>query len=102
MDIFNVLALLGGLALFLYGMETMGTGLRILSGGRMEQILEQLTNTLLKGVLLGLVVTAVIQSSSATTVMVVALVNAGVMQLKASSRCHNGREHRYYRHILVT
>ena len=80
--IFNVLALLGGLALFLYGMETMGTGLRILSGGRMEQILEQLTNTLLKGVLLGLVVTAVIQSSSATTVMVVALVNAGVMQLK--------------------
>lgn len=81
MDIFNVLSLIGGLALFLFGMETLGSGLTTLSGGRMETILEKLTSNILKSVLLGALVTAVIQSSSTTTVMVVALVNAGVMQL---------------------
>ena len=70
MDFFNVLSLLGGLALFLYGMNAMGDGLAKLSGGKMEKILEKLTTTKAKGVLLGAGVTTVIQSSSATTVMV--------------------------------
>ncbi len=81
MDIFNVIALLGGLALFLYGMDLMGKGLASASGGKLESILEKMTNHPLKGVILGAVVTAVIQSSSATTVMVVGFVNSGIMQL---------------------
>ena len=81
MDIFSVLTMLGGLAMFLYGMETMGGGLSRLSGGRMEQLLEKLTSKRIMGVLLGLAVTAVIQSSSATTVMVVGFVNSGIMKL---------------------
>ena len=81
MDIFNVLTLIGGLALFLYGMNAMGEGLSNASGGRLEKILEKLTSNQLKSVLLGAVVTAVIQSSSATTVMVVGFVNSGIMKL---------------------
>lgn len=81
MDIFSVLSMIGGLALFLYGMETMGDGLAKTAGGRLEQILEKLTSTPIKGVLLGAAVTAVIQSSSATTVMVVGFVNSGIMKL---------------------
>lgn len=81
MDFFDVLALLGGLALFLYGMNTMGDGLAKLSGGKMEKILEKLTTNRIKGVLLGAGVTMVIQSSSATTVMVVGFVNSGIMKL---------------------
>ncbi|MCD7708727.1 MAG: Na/Pi cotransporter family protein [Clostridiales bacterium] len=81
MDIFGVLSLIGGLALFLYGMNVMGDGLTKLSGGKLEQILERLTSKRIMAVLLGLVVTAVIQSSSATTVMVVGFVNSGIMQL---------------------
>ena len=81
MDIFGVLTMLGGLALFLYGMNAMGDGLTRVSGGKMEQILEKLTSNKLKGVLLGAAVTAVIQSSSATTVMVVGFVNSGIMKL---------------------
>lgn len=82
MNIFSILTLAGGLALFLYGMKAMGDGLTMLSGGRMEQLLEKLTSTRLSGVLLGLAVTAVIQSSSATTVMVVGFVNSGIMKLE--------------------
>lgn len=82
MDIFNLLILVGGLALFLYGMNLMGDGLKRVSGGRLEGILEKLTSNPLKGVLLGAGVTAVIQSSSATTVMVVGFVNSGMMQLE--------------------
>ena len=82
MDFFNVLSLLGGLALFLYGMNAMGDGLAKLSGGKMEKILEKLTTTKAKGVLLGAGVTTVIQSSSATTVMVVGFVNSGSMKLR--------------------
>ena len=82
MDFFSVLTLLGGLALFLYGMETMGSGLARLSGGKLERILERLTDSPLKAVLLGAGVTAVIQSSSATTVMAVGFVNSGMMQLQ--------------------
>lgn len=81
MDIFNVLTMFGGLALFLYGMNTLGDGLSKLSGGRLERILEKMTNSKLKAVLLGAAVTAVIQSSSATTVMVVGFVNSGIMKL---------------------
>ena len=82
MDIFGILNLLGGLALFLYGMSAMGDGLVQLSGGRLEKILEKLTQKKIMAVLLGLLVTAVIQSSSATTVMVVGFVNSGMMTLK--------------------
>ena len=82
MDIFGVLNLIGGLALFLYGMSAMGEGLVMLSGGRLEQILEKLTKKKIMAVLLGLMVTAVIQSSSATTVMVVGFVNSGIMNLQ--------------------
>ena len=81
MDIFSVLAFLGGLAFFLYGMSLMGDGLSRASGGKMERILEQLTSSRWKAVLLGAGVTAVIQSSSATTVMVVGFVNSGIMKL---------------------
>lgn len=81
MDIFNVFSLLGGLALFLYGMDAMGKGLEKLSGGRLEKLLEKLTSNRLKAVGLGLLVTAIIQSSSATTVMVVGFVNSGIMKL---------------------
>ena len=81
MDIFNALDMVCGLALFLYGMHVMGEGLSRASGGKLESILEKLTDNLLKAVLLGTAVTAVIQSSSATTVMVVGFVNSGIMQL---------------------
>ncbi|MBQ2615162.1 MAG: Na/Pi cotransporter family protein [Clostridia bacterium] len=81
MDIFTILALIGGLTLFLYGMDLMGDGLKKLAGGKMESILARLTEKKWKGFLLGLVVTAVIQSSSATTVMLVGFVNSGIMKL---------------------
>ena len=81
MDIFTILSLIGGLTLFLYGMDLMGDGLKKLAGGRLESILASLTSTKWKGFLLGLIVTAVIQSSSATTVMLVGFVNSGIMKL---------------------
>ena len=81
MDFFSILTMLGGLALFLYGMQVMGDGLAKISGGKLEKILENLTSSKLRAVLLGLGVTAVIQSSSATTVMVVGFVNSGIMKL---------------------
>ena len=82
MDFFMIVSLLGGLALFLYGMSTLGSGLEKLSGGRLEQTLEKLTNNVFKGVLLGALVTGAIQSSSATTVIVVGLVNARILKLR--------------------
>lgn len=81
MSIFHVFSLLGGLALFLFGMDTMGKALEQQAGSHLQTILQRLTDSPLKGLLLGLVVTAVIQSSSATTVMVVGFVNSGIMQL---------------------
>ena len=81
MDIFGVFSMIGGLALFLYGMDIMGKGLEKLSGGRLERLLEKLTSNRLKAVALGALVTTVIQSSSATTVMVVGFVNSGIMKL---------------------
>lgn len=81
MDIFGILTMIGGLAMFLYGMNAMGDGLAKLSGGKLEQVLEKLTSKRIMAVLLGVAVTAVIQSSSATTVMVVGFVNSGIMKL---------------------
>ncbi|MDD6812045.1 MAG: Na/Pi cotransporter family protein [Lachnospiraceae bacterium] len=81
MDFFSILTMIGGLALFLYGMHVLGDGLSKVSGGRLEHILEKLTSNKWKAVLLGAGVTAVIQSSSATTVMVVGFVNSGIMKL---------------------
>ncbi len=81
MDFFGLLTMIGGLALFLYGMRTMGDALARMAGGRLEQVLERMTNNPVKAVLLGAGVTAVIQSSSATTVMVVGFVNSGIMKL---------------------
>ena len=81
MDFFDVLSMIGGLAMFLFGMHVMSDSLAKLSGGKMERILEKLTSNKFKAVLLGGGVTAVIQSSSATTVMVVGFVNSGIMKL---------------------
>lgn len=81
MSIFNVLTMIGGLALFLFGMHIMGDGLTKASGGKLEKILEKLTSNKIYAVLLGAGVTAIIQSSSATTVMVVGFVNSGLMKL---------------------
>ena len=81
MSLFGLLSMIGGLALFLYGMHIMSEGLEKVSGGRLEKVLENLTSSKWKAVLLGAGVTAVIQSSSATTVMVVGFVNSGIMKL---------------------
>ena len=81
MGITDVLALLGGLALFLHGMQMMSSGLEAAAGDKMKEILERLTANRFLGVLVGAAITAVIQSSSATTVMVVGFVNAGMMTL---------------------
>ena len=84
MDIFSAFQMAGGLALFLYGMHVMGEGLTRASGGKLESILESLTKSKIKAVLLGAGVTAIIQSSSATTVMVVGFVNSGMMKVRQS------------------
>ncbi len=81
MDIFDALTLIGGLALFLYGMDVMGDSLKKLAGGKLESVLGRLTSNRFKGFLLGFFVTAIIQSSSATTVMLVGFVNSGIMRL---------------------
>lgn len=81
MDIFMIFSLFGGIALFLFGMNFMGSGLERVSGGHLEKILEKLSGNTIKGVLLGTGVTAIIQSSAATTVMVVGFVNSGIMKL---------------------
>lgn len=85
MDIFDILTMVGGLALFLYGMQVLGDGLKKASGGKLEIILEKLTSNKLTAILLGAGVTAVIQSSSATTVMVVGFVNSGIMKLSQAA-----------------
>lgn len=100
MDIFDALALVGGLALFLLGMNLMGDALEKKAGGRLKTILENLTSNPAKGFLLGLAVTAVIQSSSATTVMVVGFVSAGVMAPSGDLH-HHGRKRGNYRHCMA-
>ncbi len=86
MEIFSmVLSLLSGVALFLFGMSLMGDGLKQVAGNKLEAFLYKMTNTPLKGVALGTGVTSVIQSSSATTVMVIGFVNSGMMKLNRRS-----------------
>ncbi len=82
MSIFDILKLLGGLAIFLFGMDVMGNGLEKRGGGKLKSILESMTSNRFKGIALGAGVTAIIQSSSATTVMVVGFVNSGIMKLR--------------------
>lgn len=82
--IFNFISLAGGLAFFLFGMNMLGTGLERVAGGKLERTLQRLTSNIFKGVLIGALVTAAIQSSSATTVIVVGLVNAGILKLRAA------------------
>ena len=82
MSIADTISLLGGLAFFLFGMTLLGEGLKRMAGGKLEMILAKLTSTTFRGILLGTFVTATIQSSSATTVMVVGFVNSGIMQLR--------------------
>ena len=84
MTVFNIFTLLGGLAFFLFGMSTMSNGLERVAGGKLESILKKMTDKPLKGLVLGAGITAVIQSSSAVTVMLVGLVNSGIMKLSQS------------------
>lgn len=83
-DVMNLVRLAGGLALFIYGMTIMGNGLEQAAGAKLEKTLEKMTGNVFKALLMGMIVTAVIQSSSATTVMAVGFVNAGIMTLKQS------------------
>lgn len=89
-----VLTLLSGVALFLYGMSLMGDGLKRVAGNQLELVLYKLTNTPIKGVLLGTIVTAIIQSSSATTVMVVGFVNSGD-ESRTGDWNYHGSKYRY-------
>ena len=84
MKLTNIFSMLGGLALFLYGMNMMSNGLELAAGNKMKTILEKLTSNRILGVLVGALVTAIIQSSSATTVMVVGFVNSGLMSLTSA------------------
>ena len=84
MDVFSFISVFGGLALFLYGMNVMGGALEKQAGGRFKRVLERITSNPMSGVLLGTGITAIIQSSSATTVMVVGLVNSGILSLENS------------------
>lgn len=81
-NVISIITMAGGLAFFLFGMNILGSGLEKLSGGRMEKTLEKMTSNIFKSLLLGILVTAAIQSSSATTVIVVGLVNAGILKLR--------------------
>ena len=81
MSISNIISLLGGLGAFLFGMKYMGDGLEMAAGSKMKDLLEKLTRNRFLGFLLGVLVTVVIQSSSATTVMVMGFINAGIMDL---------------------
>ena len=96
MQIFSmILSLLCGVALFLFGMSLMGDGLKMVAGNKLEAFLYRMTNTPIKGVALGTAVTSVIQSSSATTVMVIGFVNSGMMKLKQAIRYHHGSQYWY-------
>ena len=84
MDITHITSLLGGIALFLYGMSIMGAGLEKLAGGKMQGVLQKLTSSTIKGVIFGTLITGVIQSSAGTVVICVGLVNSGIMTLTQS------------------
>ena len=95
---YDFLKLLGSLALFLYGMKIMSEGLQKFAGDRLRKILTAMTTNRVTGVLTGVLITALIQSSSATTVMVVSFVNAGLVNLITVYRCDYGCQYRYYRY----
>ena len=82
MDITHIISLIGGLGMFLFGMKMMGESLELVAGSKLRGLLEKLTSNPLLGVLVGVVVTGAIQSSSATTVMVVGFLNAGLLKLE--------------------
>ena len=82
MDIFSIIMLFGGLAMFLYGMEVMSDGLKNASGSALKRVLEKVTSNVFMGVLTGTIVTAIIQSSTATIVIAVGLITAGILNLK--------------------
>ena len=84
MSIFNIIGMAGGLGLFLYGMTILSSGLEKASGGLMEKVLAKMSGNVFSGILFGALVTAAVQSSSATTVIVVGLVNAGLLKLKGA------------------
>ena len=86
MTVTNIIELLGGLGAFLFGMKYMGDGLELAAGSKMKDLLETLTRNRFLGFLLGVFVTVVIQSSSATTVMVMGFINAGIMDLAQALR----------------
>ena len=90
MSIFNVFTLMGGIAMFLYGMDLMGKALEQTAGSKLQGILSKMTASPVRGLLLGMVITAVIQSSGATTVMAA-----------PGHRRHHGRQHRYHRYRLA-
>ena len=94
MTIFNVFTLMGGIAMFLYGMDLMGKALEQTAGSKLQGILSTMTSSPIRGLLLGMAVTAVIQSSGATTVMAVGFVNSGHQR-------HYGRKRRYDCHRLA-
>lgn len=95
MDFFDLVTMLGGLALFLYGMHILGAGLEKLSGGRLEKTLEKLTDNVVSGVLLGALVTAAVQSSSATTVIIVGIGQCQDSAPSSGDWRHYGRQYRY-------
>ena len=97
MSIHSFFSLLGGLALFLYGMQMMSTNLEAAAGSRMKQILERLTANRFLGVFVGAGITAIIQSSSATTVMVVGFVNSPAHDTQTGCLDHHGRQYRNHR-----
>ena len=97
MDITHITSLLGGIALFLYGMSIMGAGLEKLAGGKMQGVLQKLTSSTIKGVIFGTLITGVIQSSAGTVVICVGLVNSGIMTLTQSVG-HHGCKHWYHGH----
>ena len=93
-DLSDVFMLGGGLGLFLYGMKMLGDGLEKAAGSRMKRLLEILTSNRIMGILVGIIVTAIIQSSSATTVMVVGFVNTGLMNLAQATGDYSGCQYR--------
>ncbi len=105
MDLSNLIALLGGVALFPFGMTLMGDGLKKVAGNKLELVLYKLSSSPMKGVLLGTGVTAIIQSSSATSVMVVGFVNSGMMKVRQGHRHrpggHSGHQHHQVDHLPV-
>ena len=97
---YDFLKLLGSLALFLYGMKIMSEGLQKFAGDRLRKILTAMTTNRVTGVLTGVLITALIQSSSATTVMVVSFVNAGAADIIPIHWSNYGSQYRYYRNCM--